>query len=459
MQATRRQIGKLMNREQAETSHASVVIREYEDIDRLLARLVDDARSLRDSWVHMGIASLNTASEMLAMYRPYVDDNPSPEPTTRLPEPPPELQMSQAAALEVVYHELKADIVNEVSMFDAGVINPATRARELIAGFRKTIKKREAKRVEFDKCQDKVTKIQKKTTALTPKEEVLLSRAEQDLDHAKEELSIMDEYLEDTLSKVVASTMQLVVPLVSSLASTQIRLLGMSYTALHNYCQDNDFPSPAPAMDDILADWTVSFKPVQRQFEAISFISTGRGRLAALDLDDAPPRPALGTRASTTALLRQGSTPPPPPPQSSLREGPHTLAPTDFTAAARLGSAAIRTPVTRAASVEHFGHQSTSQAHRTRPGMPQTASAPGAASALAAKKKPPPPPPKKPVLKKADEYVVAQFDFAGQGSGDLPFRAGDRIKIIKKTGTDQDWWEGEVGGARGSFPANYCKPA
>ncbi|KAL2884705.1 Protein hob1 [Ceratocystis lukuohia] len=459
MQATRRQLGKLINRDQVESSHASVVIREYEDIDRLLARLVDDSRSLRDSWVHLGISSLNTSTELLAMYRPYIDDSPSPEPTNRPPERIPELQMSQASALEVVYHELKADIVNEVTMFDAGVINPASKARELIAGFRKTIKKREAKRVDFEKSQEKVTKIQKKTSALTPKEEVLLTRAQQDLDHAKEELSIMDEYLETTLSKVVGATMQLVIPLVSSLASTQIRLLGMTYTALHNYCQENDFPSPAPDMDEILADWTTAFKPVQRQFEAISFISTGRGRLAALDLgDDTPPRPTLGARASTTALARKDSTPPPP---SGLREGPHTLAPTDFTAAARLGSAAIRTPVTRAVSVEHFGHQSTSQTHSTqahRPGMPQPSSAP-VSSVLATKKKPPPPPPKKPTLKKAEEYVIAQFDFAGQGAGDLPFRQGDRIKIIKKTNTDQDWWEGEIGNARGSFPANYCKPA
>lgn len=48
--------------------------------------------------------------------------------------------------------------------------------------------------------------------------------------------------------------------------------------------------------------------------------------------------------------------------------------------------------------------------------------------------------------------------FAG-GPGDLSFREGDRIKIVKKTQTDQDWWIGELGGIKGSFPANYCKAA
>jgi hypothetical protein len=36
--------------------------------------------------------------------------------------------------------------------------------------------------------------------------------------------------------------------------------------------------------------------------------------------------------------------------------------------------------------------------------------------------------------------VVAQYAFVGQGGGDLSFREGDRIKVVKRTGTDQDWY-------------------
>jgi len=39
----------------------------------------------------------------------------------------------------------------------------------------------------------------------------------------------------------------------------------------------------------------------------------------------------------------------------------------------------------------------------------------------------------------------------------LRFREGDRIKVVKKTDSEHDWWEGELEGVRGSFPANYCK--
>lgn len=74
----------------------------------------------------------------------------------------------------------------------------------------------------------------------------------------------------------------------------------------------------------------------------------------------------------------------------------------------------------------------------------------------AGKKKPPPPPPKK-IGSFQGEYVTAMYDFDSHTQGDLAFREGDRIKVVKKTNSSQDWWEGELRGVKGSFPANYCK--
>lgn len=76
---------------------------------------------------------------------------------------------------------------------------------------------------------------------------------------------------------------------------------------------------------------------------------------------------------------------------------------------------------------------------------------------VAGKKKPPPPPPKKRLSSTQSQYVTAQFEFGGQGEGDLSFREGDRIKVVKKTASTDDWWEGELNGVVGSFPANYVK--
>ena len=78
------------------------------------------------------------------------------------------------------------------------------------------------------------------------------------------------------------------------------------------------------------------------------------------------------------------------------------------------------------------------------------------AAAAVAKKKPPPPPKPK-AAGSAALFVTALYDFAGQGEGDLAFYEGDRIRVVHKTDRTDDWWEGEIRGVRGSFPANYVE--
>ncbi|EGF82619.1 hypothetical protein BATDEDRAFT_9413 [Batrachochytrium dendrobatidis JAM81] len=59
----------------------------------------------------------------------------------------------------------------------------------------------------------------------------------------------------------------------------------------------------------------------------------------------------------------------------------------------------------------------------------------------------------KPEMKKS----IALFDFTGQRQGDLQFRQGDIIWIIKSTPSQNDWWTGRCGNSVGEFPANYVK--
>ena len=80
-----------------------------------------------------------------------------------------------------------------------------------------------------------------------------------------------------------------------------------------------------------------------------------------------------------------------------------------------------------------------------------------AASAVAGKKKPPPPVPMKRLPSVQAQYVTALYDFEGQNAGDLYFREGDRIRVVKKTDSTDDWWDGELQGRTGAFPANYVQ--
>ena len=48
----------------------------------------------------------------------------------------------------------------------------------------------------------------------------------------------------------------------------------------------------------------------------------------------------------------------------------------------------------------------------------------------------------------------ALYDFAGEQAGDLAIKKGDIIYVDKQEG---DWWEGELNGKKGPFPATYVQ--
>jgi amphiphysin len=56
---------------------------------------------------------------------------------------------------------------------------------------------------------------------------------------------------------------------------------------------------------------------------------------------------------------------------------------------------------------------------------------------------------------KAAQYVVALYDFEAQADGDLSFSTGDRIEIVEKTASSEDWWTGKLNGVQGVFPGKY----
>jgi len=82
----------------------------------------------------------------------------------------------------------------------------------------------------------------------------------------------------------------------------------------------------------------------------------------------------------------------------------------------------------------------------------------GAVTAAPGTKRPPPPiPASKPKPKPAPVYVVALYDFDAQADGDLSFKTGDRIEIVQRTTSVEDWWTGKLNGQQGIFPGNYVQ--
>ncbi|TDZ75193.1 Regulator of cytoskeleton and endocytosis [Colletotrichum trifolii] len=466
MHSMQRQFGKLMNKGPGDNAKIAAILHDYEDADRLLAKIIESTKQLRDSWVEVATTQWAIVKEYEGLYDPIVGATEGHgRPSVATPQP----QLERTFKLREAYSDLKDELIAEVAAIDAQVIRPASEARDYLQPIRKTIKKRETKRLDYEKAQDKVKKFQKKMG--NPKDEAQLSKAEYEMSCASEEFQVADTHLRESLPPIIDATFTLIPHILASHICIQNRLLGLYYTALHNYCEDYQFPSPPPPMEQVVATWSAAFRPVQKEVEALSIIQHGKAwRQQAIRAGEESQRktssagarnPFSRTPSGATQGSEPGATPrvmripsntslnrpapnrdpsPGPPPSTTPSRGVQLGLPTDFTTATSLGengSAAPRVApnYTRSKS-EQFGHQS--------------------GIAAAKKKPPPPPPPAKRFQPPPEEFVVAQYDFAG-GEGDLSFREGERIKIVKKTATDQDWWVGELAGVQGSFPANYCK--
>lgn len=57
----------------------------------------------------------------------------------------------------------------------------------------------------------------------------------------------------------------------------------------------------------------------------------------------------------------------------------------------------------------------------------------------------------------APGQAIAKFTFEADQPGDLGFRKGDVITIVKRTESEADWWTGRIGDREGIFPSNYVE--
>lgn len=248
----------------------------------------------------------------------------------------------------------------------------------------------------------------------------------------------------------------------------QNTLLAQYYTVLHNYCEDNDFPSPPPPMTDVISVWEMDFTPIKEQVERINCIARGKAVHHPMALGDDPNRKASGSvtglnvrNGFSRRTPSQGRVSAPPSPNPEPQDAPRPM---------RIQSSSTVPVYSPPApepspSPEPPSYTTPDYSKSLTPVSSYSAHSPAGPSmdyfqrGTVGKKKPPPPPPKPKRIASRNFVPLAEalYSFDGQSEGDLSFREGDQIKVLKKTDSTDDWWEGELRGRKGSFPANYCK--
>lgn len=308
-----------------------------------------------------------------------------------------------------------------------------------------------------------------------------------DLERSTHAYQLADENLRDRLPRLNAATFSILPHLLANQIVLQNNLIGNLYTVLHQYSHEQGYPDPPPEPEEVIPEWDASYTPLRKEVEqGLSLLRTGKAIHQPMRLPDkGDTLTGLGIRnkvmpsrraSSNDSVPTIGSRPRPTPTLSSPAENAPAINLSSKPSYSSLSASKPRIPSSSphlTPGVDSYGRRasSTSQASSYSngtnghsdyfskvPSNNSTASTPAySPNPAAGKKKPPPPPPPKKIGSFQPEYVTAMYDFDSHTAGDLSFREGDRIRVIKKTQSSQDWWEGEINGMKGSFPANYCR--
>ena len=424
-----------------------------------LSKIIEASKSWRESWVSILTHQHRIVDEYSLIYGPILgagDDYHG-----HSPAPTPDHIMERTVRIKQEYEDLKRDLSEDLIQVEERLIKPAQNAKDSLQYMRKPIKKREDRKLDFERYQGRVES-QLKKTKRSEKDDATLTKSQAELEAATEAYHTADDNLKGCLPRLLTSVFSLLPHFLAAQVQIQNDLLSHYYTMLHSYCTEEGFPSPAPPMDEVVRSWTDAYKPVQREVESLAILANGKATRASMENGLNGRHSTNGHRrpsASAFSQQRQQSVSPArnlPPPLShdaesrtSVSPAPSTLlspiTPSETIASPSPSLSVYQTPM----SYSPAGPNTDYFSRDRQPSATSMAS-------IAQKKRPPPPPPPR-IPSQQIVFVTALYDFSGQSVGDLIFKEGDRIRVVKKTESTDDWWQGELKGLQGPFPANYCQ--
>lgn len=301
--------------------------------------------------------------------------------------------------------ELREILTPEVELIESRILQPVHEFISICKTIRKNITKRDHKLVDYDRHNNAYTKLRDKKEK-TLKDEQNLFKVEQDYETAAADYEHYNNLMKEELPRFFEMATRFMTPLFHSFYYMQLNVYYLTLDKLQNFANGR---------------YDISAESVARlEQDYVSQLNDASERLEALTIR----KPAM----PTARLLQQART--------SSGTGPGSPTST-------LGSKAS---LGRSASTASAA-------------PPPSYSAGGTSAAAAATKRAPPPIPGKPGIaaKPAIQYVVALYDYTAQADGDITFNAGDRIEVVERTASTEDWWTGRLNGVQGVFPGNYVR--
>jgi len=304
--------------------------------------------------------------------------------------------------------DLRESLRPELELIATRVIAPAEELESLLKNIEKAITKRDHKLIDFDRHTNSYTKLKEKQNR-SAKDDQNMFKLEHESESSAADYEHHNNLLKEELPKFLDMVTRLITPLLYSFYYMQLNVFYLSMEKLKQFASgkfdlsENNLVSHehkyAMDMSQIIAELE-SFsiqKPVPPSMRILQMAKSGT---------------SLSTRTKNQMVT--GS---------------------DKAAAAALPASSF--PAAAPPAVDPPAY---------------TASATYTASASVAAVPPAPTP-------VAADYVIALYDYAATADGDLSFRAGDKIEVLKRTPSAEDWWTGRLNGIEGVFPGNYVREA
>ncbi|KAI0353165.1 BAR-domain-containing protein [Trametes cingulata] len=392
--------------------------RRFESIEKATEKLLKDSKAYTEAVTNLFTHGSDFATHFATIFHPLGSEY---DLESRHPEA--EHTISNVDGYVAAIEDLKSSIVPELELIDSRIVGPIKEFQGILKAIRKSITKREHKLVDYDRFNNSLTKLRDKKEK-TLNDEKNLFKLEQDFEIASTEYDYINTAMKNELPRFLVQATQFIDPLFHSFYYMQLNIFYLMLEKLNGFAEGK-FEVSVPAAQ-IASDYEAQRSDALERIEALN----------------------ITKRIISTARMvqnqRQGSGLAPP---SSIGRS-STMSSTS--------SAASRSPSSSTFSKKPPPPPSSASAAAAPP-PPYSPPSAGSNFSVAAKKAPPPPPPLKPKPKPAAQYVVALYDFAAQADGDLDFKAGDRIEVIERTDSTEDWWTGRLNGRTGVFPGNYVQ--
>lgn len=338
--------------------------------------------------------------------------------------------------------ELRELIAPELELIQTRIYAPIKEFQTIVKTIRKSIVKRDHKLVDYDRFNNSLTKLRdKKERSLS--DEKSLFKLEQDFEIATNEYDYINNALKQDLPRFMQLASNFIDPLFQSFYYMQLNIFYLILEKMQSFADEGKYDITNAPGAAIQEDYESKRTDAWEQIEGLQIVKRiiSVSRLVQANRANQGGSPGL-SRAATSASAsstgtygsRLGTAPPP-------------------SRAASVGASFKKAPPPPPPSLGGYSAAPP-------PYSPAASGSSIASAAAAGKRAPPPPPPLKPKPKPPvpqTVYVTAVYDFEAQADGDLSFRAGDRIELVKKTDSQEDWWTGRLNGQEGVFPGNYVQ--